>query len=531
MRHMFRRRLNKKPNVQLIKPQSEQQQQQQDTIPLASILTDNVNTIKRLLQNPIDLLIRQIAVGPNLHQCAVICIDGLANQTTVNDQILKNVLQITSQLPAIDPAFQSADSLASFMKAKALPLNELDEARTMDEVVLAILSGDTALFVDGTNRVFIMGTRGWESRSISEPTSEQVIRGPKEAFTESIQTTTSLIRRRIRDPNLRFDAIKLGRRAKKDVMVVYVEGIVHPKLVAEVKRRLSTMNIDDIEGAGFIEQWIQDSLLSPFPQIMSTERPDAVSAALLQGRVAIILDGTPFQLVVPITLASSFQSPEDYYQNWIIATLIRILRFLAAFFATFLPAFYIALVEYHHGMIPSRLAFSIAGAREGVPFPAVVEAFMMEATLELLREAGIRLPKPIGQTIGIVGGLVIGEAAVQAGVVNPIMVIVVAITAISSFALPSYTFAISLRIIRFGIMMATAVFGLYGLILCYIMINIHIVNLRAFGIPYSAPFAPYMGNDWKDLILRAPLTAMKERPKMMQTKDSERQPVTEEDKG
>lgn len=273
---------------------------------------------------------------------------------------------------------------------------------------------------------------------------------------------------------------KWAKGPKKDLIVCYVEGIVHPDLVKEVKRRLSSIDIDEAPESGFIEQWIEGSFLSPFPQVLHTERPDKVAAALLGGRIAILLDGTPFVLMAPATMATHFQSPEDYYERWMIGTLLRILRYIGAFIATFLPALYIALVSYHPGMIPSKLAFSIAGTREGVPFPAVVEAFIMETTIELLREAGVRLPKPIGQTIGIVGGLVIGEAAVSAGIVSPIMVIVVALTAISSFALPSYTFAISIRILRFFVMLAAALFGLYGIIVFYIMINIHIVNLKSF---------------------------------------------------
>ncbi|WP_274364394.1 spore germination protein [Paenibacillus thermotolerans] len=522
MRKPWYKRIQKQAAVPLKK--SAVQQKQHIPIPLTESLSENIDHIKKVLNNPGDLLIRNFVVGPNQHPCAIVCIDGLVEKAVINDQILRNLLHLSETIKQSDPALSSPDSLLSFIRSEALPVNELKAIQGLDELLFEILAGETALLVDGCAQALIGGTRGWKSRQVGEPTSEQVVRGPKESFTEDIRTNTALIRRRIRDPNLRFDTYLIGRRSRKEVVCAYIEGIAHPALVEEVKRRLSSIDIDDIEGSGPIEHWISDSAMSPFPQILSTERPDRVSSSLLQGRIAVIVDGTPFQIVMPLTLAAAFQSPEDYYQNWLIATLIRLLRLTAAFFATFLPALYIALVEYHHGMIPSKLAFSIAGSREGVPFPAVVEALMMEATLELLREAGIRLPKPIGQTIGIVGGLVIGEAAVQAGIVSPIMVIVVAITAISSFALPSYSFAVSLRIIRFGIMISTAVFGLYGLVMVYIMINIHIVNLRSFGIPYSAPFSPGLGNDWKDLILRAPITMMDERPRILQPVDKDRMP-------
>jgi len=271
-----------------------------------------------------------------------------------------------------------------------------------------------------------------------------------------------------------------------------------------------------------IEQWIQDSFLSPFPQVQHTERPDKVSAALIQGRVAILIDGTPFVLVAPAGFTAVFQSPEDYNERFLIGSLIRLLRYFAAFISLFLPAIYIALVEYHQGMIPSNLAFSIAGNREGVPFPAVVEAFIMELTMEVLREAGLRLPKPIGQTVGIVGGLVIGEAAVAAGVVGPIMVIVVAITAISSFSLPSYSFAISLRILRFIVMLMASFLGLYGIILAFIAICVHLVNMRTFGMPYLAPISPVFSEDLKDSFFLAPSTMMEQRPNMLLPEDKQR---------
>lgn len=481
----------------------------------------NIENIKTILESPSDLVTRVFTIGNNGHLCGLVCIDGLVDKDLINDQILKNIqleLSIAHQeIPAC------ADELFKKIENVALSVSEAKKTSTLDEVMLAILSGEAALFIEGTTEVMILGTKGWASRGVEEPITEALIRGPRDGFTENLRTNTAHIRRHVRDPNLRMDSYRVGRRSKKDLIVLYIAGITHPDLVAEVKRRVESIDIDDAPESGIIEQWIQDSFLTPFPQLLHTERPDKVAAGLTGGRVAILLDGTPFALIAPITFSGLIQSPEDYYERWQIGTLLRSLRLVAAFMATFLPSLYIALVSYHPGMIPSKLAFSIASTREGVPFPAVVEAFIMEVTLEFLREAGVRLPKPIGQTIGIVGGLVIGEAAVSAGVVSPIMVIVVALTAIASFSLPSYSLAISLRIIRFGVMLSAAMFGLFGVILAYIMINIHIANLKSFGIPYSTPFAPTFLNDWKDLVLRAPLTMLNKRPQMMKTEDPIRQ--------
>lgn len=403
-----------------------------------------------------------------------------------------------------------------------LALQDMRRSSDWADIMQTILSGDAVLFVEEMEDTVLIGSKGWKSRAIEEPQTESLIRGPRDGFTEDIRTNTTLIRRRIRDPHLRFDSYCIGRRSRKDLIVAYIEGIVNPMLVEEVKRRISTIDMDDPEGSGFVEQWIQDHYWSPFPQILNTERPDKVAGALMQGKVAVIVDGTPFQLIMPVTLSSFIQSPEDYYQNWILASLLRMLRVFAVFVALFLPGMYIAILEYHHGMLPSKLAFSVAGTREGVPFPAVVETFLMEATLELLREAGVRLPKSIGQTIGVVGGLVIGEAAVTAGIVSPVMVVVVAVTAIASFAIPSYGFAISIRLMRFLIMIAGSIFGLYGIVLALIISCIHLVNLRSFGIPYTAPLAPLRLSDWRDLIYRLPVIRLSHRPEILETMDTKR---------
>ncbi|PYI51210.1 spore germination protein [Paenibacillus flagellatus] len=492
------------------------------SLKLSKRVVENLSTIQDMLQSPSDLIVRQFHVGKSKHLCGIACIDGLVDKSVINDTIMQNVMLGVAQADKDAPPFVTADKLLDRLHTDIIPVDDIAVATSWDDIMLAVFNGDTALFVDGTSRVLLIGTRGWASRGVEEPQTEALVRGPRDGFTENIRTNTVHLRRRIRDPNLRLDSMHVGRRGKRQVIIAYMAGITAPDLVDEVKRRIDSIDIDDVEGSGYVEQWIMDSFLTPFPLIQTTERPDKCSAAILGGRVAILVDGDPFALIAPITLASMFQSPEDYYSHWLIATFLRVLRLASAFAATFLPALYIALVEYHQGMIPSKLAFSIAGTREGVPFPAVIEAFIMEGTLEILREAGIRLPKPIGQTIGIVGGLVIGEAAVSAGIVSPIMVIVVAITAISSFALPSYAFAITLRIIRFGIMLAASLFGLYGIILSYIMINIHIVNLKSFGIPYSTPFSPTFIKDWVDLIWRAPVTLLGRRPQMMQTTDETR---------
>ncbi|MED3564228.1 spore germination protein [Bacillus xiapuensis] len=488
-----------------------------------SQLANNLNNIKEMLESPSDLIIREFTIGCTNHRCAIVYIDGLIDNMVINDQVIKHVqigfVEMDGRLP------EKANYLINQIYNKLISTGEVNRAVSIDKILYSILSGDTALFVDGTDKVLIIGSKGWENRGIEEPITEALIRGPRDGFIENLRTNTMLIRRIIRDPNLRFKSYKIGRRSKKDLVLVYVDGIVNPQLVEEINRRLASIDMDYALESGQIEQWIEDNFLSPFPQIDHTERPDKVAGAVLQGKLAILLDGTPFVLIAPMTFGNTLQSQEDYYERWIAGSLIRLLRYLGAFIAVFLPAIYIALVSFQPGMIPSKLAFSIAASREHVPFPAFVEAILMETTMELLREAGIRLPKPIGQTIGIVGGLVIGQAAVAAGIVSPIMVIVVAITAVSSFTMPSFGTALTFRIIRFSFMLAAALFGLYGIILTYIVFNIHLINLRSLGVPYTTPFAPSFVRDWKDLVLRFPITMLTKRPKYLQTQNEKRMDI------
>ena len=270
----------------------------------------NVANIRRMLGEPGDLVIRKFAAGRTGHACALICIDGLVDKDQINTNILQNIQLGISEAQVEVPS--SGEAMLDTIARQVLSAHEIKRLHTLDEATLAILSGDTVLFVDGTDRVLSIGTRGWASRGIEEPITEAVVRGPREGFTENIRTNTALIRRRIRDPNLRLDVYQVGRRSKKDLIVAYIEGIIHPDIVREVNRRLKTIDMDDAPESGFIEQWIQDSFLSPFPTLMHTERPDKVSTSLLQGKVAILLDGTPFVLVAPVTFGQLLHSPEDY---------------------------------------------------------------------------------------------------------------------------------------------------------------------------------------------------------------------------
>ncbi|WP_249871710.1 spore germination protein [Oceanobacillus saliphilus] len=506
-RSLFNR---KKQNTQA--SQNKQQPQAAAGKNITKNLDSNLEEIKKLLGNPSDLVTRELMIGGLETRAAIIYINGLTDKDLINDNILKTIQLNMKQ-------FES--NVLEKIYQEVIAITDIKKSTTMDEVSSAILNGSTAFYLDEMDTVLLMGTSGGETRSIEEPSTESLIRGPKDGFVESIETNIALIRRDIRDPNLRFKQHEVGKRSKQKLVVSYVEGIVNQEIVDEIDRRLKTIDVDIVADSAYVEQWIEDSFLSIFPQIANTERPDRVSTALTQGKVAILVEGTPFVLLAPTALSETLQSMEDYNQRWVAATLQRTLRYFSAFIAVFLPGLYIALVSYHPGMIPSTLVFSIAASREGVPFPAAVEAVLMAATFEILHEAGIRLPKVIGQTVGIVGGLVIGEAAVSAGIVSPIMVIVTALTAIATFSVPSYSIAITFRILRFSLMIAAALLGLYGIIIVYIMVNIHLVNMKSIGVPYTAPFAPSFVSDWRDLIIRAPITKLIQRPIYLKPTDEQ----------
>lgn len=383
--------------------------------------------------------------------------------------------------------------------------------------------GNALVFADGYDEALICSTQGGEQRSIEEPSTQVSFRGPRQGFTESLETNISMIRRYIKNPNVWVEKMKIGSVTHTDVALMYIHGICDEKVLKEVKQRLKKIDIDSILESGYIEQLIEDETFTTFPTMYHTERPDVVAGNLLEGRFAIVVDGTPFVLIAPALFVQFFQSVEDYYSRFDIATSIRVLRVLVFFISLVAPAVYVAATTFHQEMIPTQLLVVIAAQREIVPFPAVVEALTMEVAFEILREAGVRLPRVVGSAVSIVGALVIGQAAVQAGIVSPAMVIIVAITAIASFATPAFAMAISARLIRFIFIIASSIMGFYGLILGIIMMFVHLCSLRSFGVPYMSPLAPFSSQGVKDTLFRVPWWADEKRPESISKKDKVRQ--------
>jgi spore germination protein len=500
-------------------------EEQQESVPkelndqFSENYTINLELVKLEIGPNWDVHYREFNIGRTCVRACIIFLDGLSDKDLINKQIMTSLMANFSTEYKLELSPDLGSDLNEMIKNKVLPVSEVEEVSSVKELVSKVLTGSTALCIDGCSDVLILGTTKLKTRAIEEPISEPLVRGPRVGFTESLRENISLLRGNGENKNLMLVNYKVGKELKKDLVVAYINKIADPELVQEVEKRIRKIDIDNVPESGYVEQLIEDNYLSPFPQVQSTERPDRVVAALMEGRVSILLDGTPFALIVPVTFSMMLQSPEDYYERWISGTFFRLLRYLAATLALFTPALYIAFISFHPGMIPTKLAISIIGSRVGVPFPALIEALFMEISIEILREAGLRLPKPIGPAMGIVGGLIIGEAAVQAGIVSPFLVIVVSVTAISSFAIPQYNAGIALRILRFVAMIFSAVLGLYGVILFFLFLTSHLVKLKSFGVPYASPAVPYRLSDWKDFMVRMPLMTMKQRPKMNHTND------------
>jgi len=445
-------------------------------------------------------------------------IDGMVDVQIVNHSILEPLLQ-TRELPD----FSADNEHLSYLQNDVLVASNVVLINEIKDVLDALLAGFAVVLLEGSDQGLKIAAAGWEDRAVGEPISQTVVRGPMEGFNENLRTNTGLIRKRIRDPHLWIEEREIGRVTNTRVAVVYLEHIVDQEVVNELRSRLDEIDIDAILESGYIEELVQDKTGTIFPTVYNSERPDTVCAALLEGRVAIIIDGTPFVLLVPALFVHFFQSPEDYYQRADISSLIRMIRYLAFFIALLAPSFYIAITTFHQEMLPTNLLISLAAQREGVPFPAFIEAILMELTYEILREAGIRIPKTVGQAVSIVGTLVIGQAAVDAGVVSAAMVIIVSITAISSYVIPENGLSISVRILRFVLMILAAAFGFYGILMVLLITVTHLCSLRSFGVSYMSPFAPYIGKDLKDTIFRVPWARMKTRPLSTGTANETRQ--------
>ncbi len=488
---------------------------------IETCLETNLQQIKELTSDSPDFLIRRFKVGLRADvTAAIVFLDSMAKTDTVNELIMKSMLSSPSAEVAAE--VESAEALYTKIQSHALALGEVKDCDDWSSMMKQLLMGDTIILLEGCEKAIACGTRGGETRAVSEPTTQTVVRGPKEGFVESLFTNISLVRRRIKSSDLTLEMFQVGSTSLTNVAMLYMKNIANPRVVDEVRKRVESINIDAIFESGMVEEMIQENHFTPFPTIFNTERPDTISSNIMEGRVALIIDGNPFVLVMPTIFAQFFQNSSDYEERYDMATVVRLIRYISFIILILGPSLYIALTTYHYEMIPTPLLISILAQRESVPFPAFLEALILEVTFEILREAGIRMPRAGGQTVSVIGALVLGQAAVEAGIVTPLLTIVVALTGIASFAIPAYNMAVAGRLCRFIFMILSASMGLYGITLGLIALIAHMNSLSSFGVPYMAPFSPFVLESQKDAVLRLPFWMMKKRPKSITSNNEKR---------
>ncbi|SHK15002.1 spore germination protein [Anaerobranca californiensis DSM 14826] len=471
--------------------------------PLYSSLEKNYNYLKNLFKDCEDIKFRKIKIGNSKLTAIIVFVDGMVNQDSLSSNVIKVLTKMVKE---------GEDISAKIVEEKLVTTVGIKLVHDFDDGAEGILSGEAFLLVEGISKGFLLETKSWESRNVTEPINEQGIRGPREGFTETLRINTSLIRRRIKNNDLKIIHFKIGRISKTDVALLYLANIAAPELVNEVKKRVDQIDVDAVLEASYIEELIEERTISLFPQILSTERPDRVVGHLLEGKVAILVDGSPFALIMPVSLPQFFHTPDDYYNRYPFTLLSRTVRFLAFFIASSLPSLYLVAVSFRYEVLPRDIIAQIAQTRTVLPFSPLVEVLLMEITVEILREASLRLPAPLGQSVGIVGALVIGDAAITANLISPILVIVIALSLLGNFIVPNYTMATSLRVLKFIIVLATGAFGGIGFILIWMMILAHLCNIESFGEPYLEPIAPFKVSEHRDLIYRIPIRWLRRRP-------------------
>ncbi|MCQ1530447.1 spore germination protein [Lutispora saccharofermentans] len=480
-------------------------------------INENITRLKDDFGHSSDIIINCIKSDNNKDLIwANIYIKSLVDRNTINN-LSSELAELNFKDCSTEPDI-NFDILMNYLPG----LRDSKGGFDFESLYAALLSGDTVFLFDGCDKFLIVASETDESRSIEEPTSQTVIRGPKEGFTENININILLIRKRIKNIALRVENMTIGSITKTTVSLMYIDKIAKEEIVQEIRNRLDRIEIDGILEGGYIEELIKDDRYSFFPTFLSSEKPDSVVAALLEGKVAILVDGTSYVLTVPALMVDFLQVSEDYYHHYVVSSVMRFFRFAAFFLTLLVPATYIALTTFHQEMIPTLLLVSLAAQREGVPFPAFFEALLMEATFEILREAGIRMPRAIGPAISIVGALVLGQAAVEAGIISAAMVIIVSITAISSFAIPNYEMSNAVRLIRFALMFLAGVLGLYGVFMGLMVMVLHLCKIKSVTVPYLTPIAPRIKGMNRDTILRLPLWKMKRRPMGISGTDASR---------
>lgn len=428
-------------------------------------------------------------------RCVILYLDSMVKKELLQASIIEPIIE------------NQTDEIGNTTHAA-----EIKMTSSISEAGKNLLDGFCVIFKENDSQAYLASVGGTEGRAIQEPNNEKSIKSAHDGFVESFSSNLRLLRMRIKSPYLKVKYFIIGNLSNTKVGMVYLENLANKEIVDEVERRLTSIQIDQLFSIGDVEELIEDHPFSPFPQNLATERPDRAVSYLTEGKVTIIVDGSPRVLVVPITFFAFYQAPDDYNSRWYVGSFFRFIRLFSFIITISLPAVYIAIVSFHSEVLPIAILYSIRTSLEYVPFPPIVEAFTMQIILELLKEASIRLPSPIAQTIGIVGGLVIGTAVVDAHIVSNMMIVVIGFTAIASFVAPINEMGTSARLLGFPTMMAAWMLGFFGIVFVLMLIFMHLCKLDSFGSPYFSPLAPFKKEDIKDSLIRLPLWKLNTRP-------------------
>lgn len=475
--------------------------------------------LKNLLGHSKDIIFRDIYLGSNKSiKATLIFIEGLTQKELLSDFVLKPLQENYDFLSA-----DSEEEIVSLIDSGSIYYSDQKKCNDINTIVSEIFNGNSALIFDKTQTAFSFSVLSFKSRDITEPTNENVIKGAKDAFVEPLTVNIATIRRKIKTMDLIVEQTVVGKQSKTQLAIIYIRNLTNKNMVDEVRNRLASINIDGVMTTAFIEEYLISSKYSVFPQVLATERPDKFCSNILEGRIGVLIDGIPVTMIVPATLLQFIQAPEDYSQNYIITSILRIMRFSLVAVTLFLPGFYVAVTSFNHEMIPTELALSIEASKQGVPFPSFIETIMMLIAFEILVEAGIRLPRTIGQSLSIVGAVVVGQSAVEAKLVSPAVVVMIAITAISTFVMPNQDFSNALRFWRLIIVILSSIAGLFGMSFGGLLLLYHLGTIDNYGVSYLSPFAPSDIMQFQDVFIRAPISFMKKRPITLKTTNKTRQ--------
>lgn len=479
---------------------------EEEATPLTANLLDNMIHLRAKYQNSSDFLTREITLGGV--QAGFLMIEGMISLQTVSELLLEPLLNQGF------PADAGADQIYDFIENRSILAVDMKDIFSCEEVFQFIMSGFVVILLDGLNKGIAFGMQGFNFRSISEPAGEVNERGSREGFTEPLRINMTMVRRRVKSPKLKFELFSVGKTSKTDICMVYMTDQVSQKLVREIRHRIKQIKLDLILTSGYIQPFLEGNPWSLFSDVGTTERPDTLAAKISEGRVAVLVDGTPFALIVPYLFSENFQSLDDYAHRSYFATFTRLLKYFSFVAAILLPSLYVAVGTFHPELLPHALLFNVAAAEETTPFPLALEAFIIHLLYEIMREAGLRLPRPIGHAIGIVGALVIGDAAVTAGLIGSPMVLVVGMTAIASFVVPNLYEPVS--VLRFVFIIIGGTMGLYGVALGCMIILVNICSLNNFGTPYMAPISPFSLSAMRDTFIRTSFLKMEKKDAKLQ---------------